>query len=236
MTGPLEGWTPRPAPPLTPMRGRCVIVEPFDPRRHGEALHRALCADPAADEAAAVWRYLPPGPYPDAASMTENLLVRGRAGGWVMYVLRPDGGAPAGTMSYLRVRPADGSAELGMVVLGPRLQRTTAASEAVFLMAARVFDDLGYRRFEWKCDAANTRSMRAAVRFGFTFEGVFRQDQVARGRNRDTAWFSILDREWPVVKAGFETWLDPANFDADGRARIDLETARAAAGAAGCNS
>ena len=128
--------------------------------------------------------------------------------------------------SYLRIAPEHGSIEIGHIWFGAGLQRTTAATEAIFLLAARAFDGLGNRRLEWKCDAANARSRRAAERFGFTFEGIFRQHMVVKGRNRDSAWYSILDGEWPAVRAAFERWLDPANFDAAGVQRTALDARR----------
>jgi RimJ/RimL family protein N-acetyltransferase len=126
--------------------------------------------------------------------------------------------------SYLNIVPANGCIEIGHIWFAPPLQRTRGATEAIFLMMRHVFDDLGYRRLEWKCDALNEGSKRAARRFGFTYEGTFRQHMVVKGRNRDTAWFSLLDREWPAVRAAFETWLAPDNFDTAGRQRASLST------------
>jgi hypothetical protein len=127
----------------------------------------------------------------------------------------------------MRMEPAHGCIEIGHIWLGAPLQRTAAATEAIFLLARHAFDDLGYRRLEWKCDAANARSRRAAERFGFTFEGVFRKHMIVKGRNRDTAWYAIVDDDWPAVRAAFEAWLAPGNFDADGRQRETLESLRA---------
>ena len=131
-----------------------------------------------------------------------------------------------GIVSFLRIEPAHGCIEIGHIWFGAPLQRTPAATEAIYLLAREAFDGLGNRRLEWKCNAANARSRRAAERFGFTFEGVFRQHMIVKGANRDTAWFSILDGEWPAVRAGFEAWLAPSNFDADGRQRGALESVR----------
>jgi RimJ/RimL family protein N-acetyltransferase len=128
--------------------------------------------------------------------------------------------------SYMRIRPEAGSAEVGSVVFSKALQRTAAATEAIFLMARHLFEDRGYRRFEWKCDNQNAASVRAARRFGFTAEGVFRQDMVVKGRNRDTAWFSILDGEWPRIRSAFEQWLAPENFDPAGQQRRSLAAIR----------
>ena len=141
---------------------------------------------------------------------------------------RPSGPAPssaakaAGWVSYMRIEPAHGVVEVGNILLSPGLQRTRAATEAMYLMACHVFDDLGYRRYEWKCNAENEPSRRAALRLGFTFEGIFRQHMVVKDRSRDTAWFSMLDHEWPARKRALESWLDPANFDAAGNQRHSL--------------
>ncbi|HEY8501276.1 MAG TPA: GNAT family protein, partial [Solirubrobacterales bacterium] len=125
-------------------------------------------------------------------------------------------GSPLGRAAYMRIEPQHGVIEIGAILLAPELQRTTGATEAIYLLARHAFDELGYRRFEWKCDSQNAASRRAAERFGFTYEGTFRQHMVIKDRNRDTAWFAITDDEWPRIKAGFETWLAPENFDADG--------------------
>jgi len=131
-----------------------------------------------------------------------------------------------GIMSYMRIRPQFGSVEVGFILYSHLLQRTTGATEAIYLMARHVFETLGYRRFEWKCDNANEASKRAATRLGFQYEGLFRKDMVYKGRNRDTAWFSITDDEWPDVKAGFAKWLHPSNFDIDGKQILPLTTCR----------
>ena len=131
-----------------------------------------------------------------------------------------------GVVSYLRIEPEHGCIEIGHIWFGAALQRTPAATETIYLLARHAFDDLGHRRLEWKCDAANARSRRAAERFGFTFEGVFRQHMIVKGRNRDTAWFALLDGEWPAARAAYEAWLRPENFDADGRQLSPLAAAR----------
>jgi RimJ/RimL family protein N-acetyltransferase len=129
---------------------------------------------------------------------------------------------PLGIASYLRITPEFGVIEIGHIWFGPPLQRTTGATEAIYLLAAHAFDDLGYRRLEWKCNALNAGSRRAAERFGFTFEGVFRNHQIVKGRNRDTAWFAITDEDWPAIRTGFQAWLAPENFDANGRQKRSL--------------
>ena len=133
-------------------------------------------------------------------------------------------GRAEGFASYLRIDPAAETIEVGFIAMSPLLQKTRVASEAMYLMMAHAMDDLGYRRYEWKCDDLNAPSKHAALRYGFTAEGVFRQATMYKRRNHDTAWFSILDNEWPAIKAGFVAWLDPANFDADGAQRATLET------------
>jgi len=136
------------------------------------------------------------------------------------------GGRASGVASYLRIVPEFGVIEVGNIWFGPALQRTAAATEAIYLLARHVFDDLGYRRLEWKCNALNAASRRAAERFGFTFEGVFREHMVIKGRNRDTAWYAIVDRDWPAIRDAFERWLDPENFDAAGAQRLRLDEFR----------
>ena len=143
-----------------------------------------------------------------------------------MIIVDAGAGSALGMASYMRIRQEHGSAEVGCVVFGKALQRTRAATEAIYLMARHIFDDLGYRRFEWKCNEANAASKRAAVRFGFTFEGVFRNDMVMKGRNRDTAWYSMLDSEWSGVKTAFDSWLDPGNFTPEGVQRSRLSAHR----------
>lgn len=218
----------RPVAPVT-LRGAAVRLEPLDADRHAEALFDAAQgagADPA------LWRHLAYGPFAGAQEYAD--WVREAIAGpdpLFFAVVRDD--EPAGVASYLRIEPAHGCIEIGHVWIGARLQRTTAATEAIFLLLRHAFDDLGYRRVEWKCDAANARSRRAAERFGFTYEATFRQHMIVRGANRDTAWFALLDRDWPPVRDAFERWLDPANRDASGvqrealRARVDQRTTRA---------
>lgn len=211
----LGGWQPPAAPGPLMLEGRYVRLEPLA-GHHAAALHAANAMDDA------IWAFLSYGPFASAAEY----------GGWVAQMAgRPDPrffalvdrarGLPGGVASLMRVDSAAGSIEVGHICLAPILQRTRAASEMVYLLAGWAFD-AGYRRFEWKCDARNLPSRRAAQRFGFSYEGIFRQAAVVRGRNRDTAWFSMIDREWPCLKAGFEAWLDPANFDAGGRQRQAL--------------
>lgn len=165
-----------------------------------------------------IWTYLSDGPYSSPADFKRALEGKETGGGAVFLAIVPNSsGKAAGYASYMRIDPSNGVVEVGNVLMTPSLQRTTAATEAMYLMARHIFEDLGYRRYEWKCNASNAPSRRAALRYGFTFEGVFRQHMVVKGQNRDTAWYSMLDAEWPARKSAFEAWLDPENFDRQGR-------------------
>ncbi len=222
---PVEGWTPRPRPDRSPMEGRSVVLEPLDPARHGRDLFEAQAQSPGGR----MWTWMPNGPF---ATLDDYLAWAGpaaAAGDPMQFaVVERASGRALGTASLMRIDPANGSIEVGYIAFPPALQRTVMSTEAMYLMMKRAFD-LGYRRYEWKCNALNAPSRRAAERLGFTFEGVFRQHMVVKGRNRDTAWYSVLDTEWPRIRAGFEAWLDPANFDAEGRQKRTLEAARAGA-------
>ena len=166
---------------------------------------------------------------PAEADLHRAIEAKQSAAGAVFLAIVPTAtGTVAGYASYMRMEPAQGVVEVGNILLAPSLQRTTAATEAMYLMAAHIFDQLGYRRYEWKCNAKNEPSRRAALRLGFTFEGIFRQHMVVKGLNRDTAWFSMLDHEWPARKRAFEAWLQPANFDSEGRQRQRLTEIAAA--------
>lgn len=219
-------WSPRPSPALAAQAGRWVAVEPAAFPAAADALFPVL----GGPENAGLWTYIAAGPFDSAAAFSESMARSVASGGWMTHLFRDAGtGAALGMASYMRIRPEAGSAEVGCVVFSRAMQRRPPATEAMYLMARHIFDDLGYRRYEWKCDDANEASKRAARRFGFTFEGVFRQDLVVKGRNRDTAWFSMIDAEWPAAKAAFETWLAPENFQFDGTQRRRLEDIRAAA-------
>jgi RimJ/RimL family protein N-acetyltransferase len=176
-----------------------------------------------------VFDYLGYGPWPgDRAGFDAHLTKQEASADPRFYAVVLADGTAVGVVSYLRMEPAHGVIEIGHIWFGPALQRTPAATELVYLLARHAFDDLGHRRLEWKCDAANARSQAAARRFGFTYEGTFRQHMIVKGRNRDTAWFSILDTEWPAVRGAFEAWLAPENFDEEGRQRETLADLRAA--------
>jgi RimJ/RimL family protein N-acetyltransferase len=182
-------------------------------------LHDASAADPE------IWTYLPYGPFETGVGLGELLAGFEASDDPLFFTFCPlPDERPAGVASYLRIDPEHGTIEIGHIWLGTALQRTTAATEGIYLLAANAFDRLGYRRLEWKCDALNARSRRAAERFGFTFEGIFRKHQVIKGRNRDTAWFAITDDEWPRIRDAYERWLAPGNFNADGRQLRSLST------------
>jgi RimJ/RimL family protein N-acetyltransferase len=218
----LAQWTARPRPERRVHEGRYVRLEPLDAARHGDDLFAAGPTDPA------LLRYLPERPFPDRAAF-QPWLDKAAASEDPMFFAAVDRatGRAEGRLSLMRFDLAHGVIETGHLLFGPRLGRTPGATEAVFLLARHAFDDLGYRRFEWKCNDRNEPSKRAAVRFGFAFEGVFRQHMVIKGENRDTAWYSMLDREWPARRRAFERWLEPANFDEAGRQRLSLSALNA---------
>lgn len=208
---PVPDWTPPRRPDAEWMEGRFVRLELLDADRHAADLFRANSVDDA------MWNYLPYGPF--TSSATYHRWVRDMAGqpDPVFYALRDRAtGHCGGVASYLRIFPEAGTIEVGHIALAKMLQRTPAATEAMYLMMRWAFE-AGYRRYEWKCDALNLPSRRAAERLGLSYEGVFRQATVVKGRNRDTAWFAAIDSEWPALKVAFETWLSPANFDAEGQ-------------------
>jgi len=216
---PVDGWTPRRHPPLTPMTGRYCRVEPLDAERHAAELYAAY----SADREGRMWTYLPWGPYAGFAEYRDAVVTGLGREHFITYaVIDVASGKAAGVASYLNINLAAGSIEVGGIAYSPALQRSQAGSEAMFLMMRRAFAELGYRRYEWKCNALNAASRAAAQRYGFRFEGIFRQVDVVKGRNRDTAWFSITDGEWPAIETAFEHWLDPANFDTTGRQRVSL--------------
>jgi RimJ/RimL family protein N-acetyltransferase len=218
---PVEGWTARARPPLTPVAGRYCRVEPLDAGRHARDLFAAY----SEDREGRMWTYLPWGPYADFDDFLAGTEADLRRENFITYaVIDTASGKAAGVASYLNINLSAGSIEVGGIAYSPALQRRPAGTEAMFLMMRRAFDELGYRRYEWKCNSLNAPSRGAAERYGFRFEGIFRQADVVKGRNRDTAWFSITDREWPAIKAAFERWLDPGNFDGDGRQRERLSS------------
>jgi RimJ/RimL family protein N-acetyltransferase len=211
-------WRAPPRPPRAVMTGRHCRLEPLDAARHAAQLHAAN----ALDREGRMWTYLFSGPFASAQEFRAWLESREHSEDPLYFaIVDAPSGRAAGLASYLRIDPPHGVIEVGPLAFSPLLQRTRAATEAMYLMMRNAFD-LGYRRYEWKCDALNAPSRRAAERLGFQFEGIFRQAVVYKGRNRDTAWYSVIDREWPAVQQAFEGWLDPGNFDADGRQRRPL--------------
>ena len=216
---PVPGWTTRPRPARAGIDGRFCRIEPLSVEQHADALYDAN----ALDREERMWTYLFSGPYRDRAEY-RTYLEKCAASEDPLFFAIVDVrlGHATGLSSYLRIEPAPGVIEVGHLAFSPLLQRTRTATEAMYLMMRQAFE-LGYRRYEWKCDALNAASRRAAERLGFTFEGIFRQASVYKGRNRDTAWYSIIDREWPSIDARFRRWLDPANFDAQGMQRTPLQ-------------
>ena len=204
------------------MAGRLSTVEPLDPARHAAALDAAM----AEDVDGRGWTYLPYGPFAPGEYRTWIERAAQSADPFFHAIVDNATGAALGIASYLRIDPANGVIEVGHLRFSPRLQRSALATEAMALMMRRAFAELGYRRYEWKCDAFNAPSRAAALRLGFRFEGIFRQAVVMKGRNRDTAWFAILDTEWPALDRAFARWLDPQNFDEADRQRQSLASLR----------
>jgi RimJ/RimL family protein N-acetyltransferase len=222
---PVPDWRPAGRPPREPIEGRLCRLEPLDPERHAKELYEAYALDPDARH----WTYLREGPF-ERFEAFAGWIERNSLGDDALFFAIRDraAGRTVGIASLLNVDPDNGTIEVGNLRFSSLLQRKPAATEAMFLLMRRVFE-LGYRRYEWKCDALNAPSRAAAERLGFEFEGIFRQARLNKGRNRDTAWFSILDREWPALRPAFERWLDPANFDANGKQRARLSELTAAA-------
>ena len=223
---PVQRIPPATAPARSVLAGRYVQLEPLDPERHGEALFQAGqgLAGAADAEPASLWRYLPYGPFESTASMRAWLDRSAPSKDPQFFAVCTPEGQAQGMASYLNIHPQAGSIELGHIWFGFALQRSRAATEAIYLLMRYALQQ-GFRRVEWKCDAANMPSRRAARRFGFQHEGIFYRATVVKGHNRDTAWYSIIDEEWPPIEAAFEQWLDPANFDAEGRQITPLAAA-----------
>ncbi|HEY3911208.1 MAG TPA: GNAT family protein [Stellaceae bacterium] len=219
----LPGWSARPLPPRSPIEGRFCRVEPLDLERHAAELFAANSEDAEGRN----WTYLPYGPFASLEVFRQWVEAACRTADPLRHaIIDRRTGKAVGIASLMRIDAAAGVIEVGGITYSPRLQRRPAATEAMYLLMRRVFDELGYRRYEWKCDALNAPSRAAAQRLGFRYEGLFRQATVYKERNRDTAWFSIIDREWPALRAAFERWLDPANFDGEGRQRASLASFR----------
>jgi len=217
--GPLVDDRPAKRPERATLSGRAVTLVPLDAERHAGALFEAANGG----DKDRVWTYLFDGPYADAAAFKANIAAKAQSADPLFFVVLDNAsGRAVGYQTLMRIDAANRVIEVGNVLYAPAMQRTIGATEAQYLFARYVFDDLGYRRYEWKCNDLNAPSKRAALRLGFAFEGVFRQHMIVKGRNRDTAWFSMLDSEWPSRRAAFERWLAPENFDAAGRQKIAL--------------
>ena len=213
----------RPADDLR-LEGRSVVLERLDAGRHADALYDAV----SGPEAAGLYLYLfPPPPTDRDAFRAAIAAMAAAADPFALAVVDKATGEAVGHATYMRIEPAHRAIEVGNILYAPALQRSVAATEAMYLMARHAFAELGFRRYEWKCNALNAPSRRAAARYGFTYEGIFRDHMIVKGRSRDTAWFSMVEEEWPARRRAFERWLDPANFDADGRQRVALSTMNA---------
>ncbi len=219
----LQNWTPRPRPERKVLEGRHVRLEPLDPQKHGAELFVASSVKDA--DQRFTWLFeSPPAtqaefePWLEKSSKSDDPLF--------FAVIDKASGKVAGRQALMRIDPVHGVIEIGSIYWGPLMSRKPAATEAQFLFMQYIFDELGYRRYEWKCHNDNGPSKRAAERFGFQFEGIFRQHMVAKGQNRDTAWFSILDSEWPALRQAYQAWLAPENFDSDGQQKKKLEEFR----------
>lgn len=214
----LPDWKTPPHPPRTALEGRYCRLEPLDAECHAAQLDAANRLD--ADDRG--WTYMANGPYATAADYRAWVeSQQARSDPQFYAIIDPASGRAGGVASYMRIDPANGCIEVGGIKLTPLVSRKPAMTEAMHLMMNNAFG-LGYRRYEWKCDALNLPSRKAAQRLGFSFEGIFEQAVAYKGRNRDTAWFSITDREWPALRAAHVRWLAPENFDAQGRQRVSL--------------
>ena len=215
--GPPVDATPAPRPERRAFDGAHIRLEPLT-AAHARDLYSATHGDNARD----IWRYLFTGPYADIASFEAWCATAAQSADPVHWAVIDKSGKAVGALTLMRIDPPNRVIEIGGITFGTPLQRTTGSTEAIYLLARYIFDELGYRRFEWKCNDLNAPSRHAAMRLGFSYEGLFRQHMIVKGRNRDTAWFAMLDSDWPARRAAFETWLAPGNFDANGRQRISL--------------
>jgi len=218
--GPLVDSHPARRPERVTLKGRWITLVPLDPQAHAKALYEGSSGDGARES---VWAYLFDGPYKSLDEFRVNLEAKARSTDPLFFaIIDNSSGQAVGYQTLMRVDAANRVIEVGNILYTPSMQRTAGATEAQYLFARHVFEALGNRRYEWKCNALNAPSRRAAERFGFTFEGIFRQHMIVKGRNRDTAWFAIIDSEWPARKAAYERWLDPENFDEKGRQKLKL--------------
>ena len=218
--GPLVDAHPAKRPERVTLKGRWVTLAPLDAPAHSKDLFEASSGDSTRE---AVWDYLFNGPFADLEEFSADVELKAKAADPHYFAIVDNAsGRAVGYESLMRIDAPNRVIEVGGIMYTPKMQRTPGATEAQYLLATYVFDELGYRRYEWKCNALNAPSRRAAERFGFTFEGIFRQHMIIKGRNRDTAWFAMLDGEWPARKAAYERWLRPDNFDAHGRQKTSL--------------
>jgi len=224
----LKNWQPRSRPARIVLEGRYVRLEPLNAARHGDGLYAAS----SVADAGSRFAWLPEIP-PQSRAEFQAWLDKAEASEDPLYfaIIDQASGEVLGRQTLLRIDPANGAIEIGHVYWGPKMARTRGATEAQFLFAQYALGDLGYRRYEWKCNNRNTPSKRAAERFGFKFEGIFRQHMIVKGENRDTAWFAMIDKEWPALARAYAAWLDPGNFDEEGRQIRRLEDLRGAFGA-----
>ncbi len=215
----VEDWQPREHPRGAKMQGRLCRLEPIDVEAHSADLFKAF----SQDQDQRNWTYLPYGPFATEAGLRDWISSTCLGDDPCFFtVIDNESGNAVGIASYLRIDPGNGVIEVGHIHFSPLMQGRPISTEAMYLMMRQVFEVWGYRRYEWKCDSLNQPSCNAALRLGFVFEGIFRQAVIYRNRNRDTAWYSIIEREWPSAKAVFESWLDEANFDADGQQKTSL--------------
>lgn len=215
----LPDWTARARPPRTPLTGRYCRIEAVDVERHAADLFEAYAIAPDGND----WAYMSSGPFSDLASYRDYLAKAATSDDPLHYaIIDLTTGKPVGTFALMRIDTANGVIEVGHVAYSRLLKRTPVATEAMFLLMTRVFDELGYRRYEWKCDHLNAPSRSAALRYGFQYEGIFRQAVVYKGRSRDTAWYAIIDGDWPALRSAYQQWLNAENFDAAGQQRQTL--------------
>jgi len=218
--GPVVDAHPAQRPERVTLKGRWVTLTPLDASAHAKELYEGSNGDATRER---VWTYLFDGPYRSLDEFRANIELKARSADPLFFaVIDNPSGRAVGYQTFLRIDPPNRVIEVGNIMYTPAMQRTAGATEAQYLFAAYVFDTLGYRRYEWKCNALNAPSRRAAERFGFSFEGIFRQHMIVKGRNRDTAWFAMLDAEWPARKAAYERWLAPDSFDDEGRQKLRL--------------
>jgi RimJ/RimL family protein N-acetyltransferase len=216
----VTNWTGAILPPRTAIDGQFCRIELLDVDRHLQELFEAYSADPEGR----LWTYMPVGPFQSIDDLRNWMTPACQGDDPLFHALLDKAyGRAVGMAAYLRIQASVGVIEVGHIAFSPCLQKTPAATESMYLMMQRAFDELGYRRYEWKCDSLNAASCRAAERLGFSYEGLFRQAIVYKGRNRDTAWYSILDRDWPPIQRAFKKWLDAGNFDAHGRQQQKLQ-------------